>query len=152
MGRAGCFRESPSQSFFPFPARVLPSRCNTSLFLRSWRPAEKRHQKTQLLPSCFSTCPLPRELGIVIPGAVGTLTDVRPSGFQERQDTNQMEPSSDLQFGSAARAAGAWLPVQVASGFHYRRLSTDLELHGQNCSWRCCSDAEHEPAPPEGWM
>lgn len=60
-----------------------------------------------------STCLLPWWLGTVIPGAAGTLTDMRPSDFQERQDTKQMEPPSDQQLWSAARVEGAWLPMQL---------------------------------------
>lgn len=38
---------------------------------------------------------------------------MRPSGFRESQDTKRMEPSPDLQFGTAVRAAEAWLPAQL---------------------------------------
>lgn len=151
MGRM--FKESPSVGFFPFPAHVLPSWCNTGLFLRSWRPAQKHHQKIQLLPTelffclpsswlagrCYSrSC---RFFNLYQVWWLPRKTRHKPDGAIFRSAVSVCSQSCRIM-----------APYAVAWGVHNRCLSMDLEPHGQNSCWKCCSDEKHEPAPLESWV
>lgn len=132
------------------PAHMLPLQCNTGLLLRSWRPAENHHQKTQLLPTeLFFYLPAPQVAACCYSENCRCFKWCEAQWFQRKPRHKPGEVLSRSAVWVSSESCRIKAPCTVARSFHNRCLSMDLELHGLSCCWSCCSDAEHEPAPLE---